>query len=286
MSSNPSAAPQPLLATEGLAAGYDGRRSRTVLAQVSLRLDPGELVVVLGPNGAGKSTLLRTLAGMLRPLKGTVEVSGQAVDGLSPSQRARLIGVVLPERVTPGMLSAYDLVGLGRYPHTSWAGGLRREDEEIIRWALRAVGIAHLATRDVAALSDGERQKVMIARALAQEPRVLILDEPTAFLDLPGRVDVMSLLGRLARRGDGDRAVLLSTHDLDLALRSADRVWLLDRKGDLQSGTPAELLAAGAFQTAFESEELSRYLPRAGALERDPPSSCPSPDKDDRFEPS
>lgn len=258
----------PLLAAHDLAAGYGGRRPRTVLPRVSLRLVAGELVVVLGPNGAGKSTLLRTLAGMLPPLAGAVEVAGQDVGKLSPRQRARLVGIVLPERVVPGMLSAYDLVGLGRHPHTSWAGGLRPGDHAVIRRAMDSVGIAHLAEREVVELSDGERQKVMIARALAQEPGVLVLDEPTAFLDLPGRVDVMSSLGRLARRSDSKRAVLLSTHDLDLALRSADRVWLLDRKGTVRSATPAGLLATDALQTAFESEALSRYLPGPNALER------------------
>ncbi len=257
----------PLLAARDLAAGYRGRPGRTVLSGVSVTLERGELVAVLGPNGAGKSTLLRTLAGMLPPLAGSVELAGRRLEALSARQLARSVGVVLPERATPGMVSAYDLVALGRYPHTGWWGRLRPGDGEVVDRAMAAVGVANLAGREVAALSDGERQKVMIARALAQEPEVLVLDEPTAFLDLPGRVAVMTLLGTLARR-TGAGAVVISTHDLDLALRTADRVWLLDRGGGLRSGTPRELVDGGALPAAFESEELTQYLPDAGSLER------------------
>ncbi len=253
----------PLLAADGLTTGYRGKGSHALLKRVAVQLDPGELVALLGPNGAGKSTLLRTLAGMQPALEGRVELMGTSLEALTPHQLARRVGVVLPERAAPGMLSAYDLVALGRYPHTGWAGRLRSHDEDVIRRAMHVVGVTDLARRNVATLSDGERQKVMIARALAQEPKVLILDEPTAFLDLPGRVEVMSLLSRLVRRPDTNCAVLLSTHDLDLALRTADRVWLLDRQGGLQTGPPNELLQTNVFETAFESEELSHYLPRA-----------------------
>ncbi len=254
----------PLLAARELVAGYGGRRRRVVLDGVSVELSSTEMVAVLGPNGAGKSTLLRTLAGMLPALGGELEIEGESLASLSPRQRARRIGVVLPERVAPGMLRGADLVALGRYPRTGWSGRLGPEDLEVVERMMRAVGAAHLAGRDVGALSDGERQRLMIARALAQEPRMLILDEPTAYLDLPGRVDVMHLLARLAGEGS---AVLISTHDLDLALRTAGRVWLLDHAGELRSGTPGELLRAGAFEQAFASEQLARYLPEPAAIE-------------------
>ncbi len=248
----------PLLAARELVAGYGGRRRRVVLDRVSVELSSTEMVAVLGPNGAGKSTLLRTLAGMLPPLGGRLELEGESLASLSAQQRACRIGVVLPERVAPGMLRGSDLVALGRYPHTAWSGRLEARDLEVVERMIEAVGASHLAGRDVAALSDGERQRLMIARALAQEPRMLILDEPTAYLDLPGRVEVMHLLAQLAQAGS---AVLISTHDLDLALRTAGRVWLLDHSGGLRSGTPAELLRAGAFQQAFASDQLARYLP-------------------------
>ncbi len=200
---------------------------------------------------------------MLPALGGRLELEGLELAELSPRRRARRIGVVLPERMTPGMLTGSALVALGRYPRTGWSGRLGDEDRRAVRRALEAVGAVHLAGREVSELSDGERQRLMIARALAQEPKLLILDEPTAFLDLPGRVEVMALLAGLARRGS---AVLISTHDLDLALRTAGRVWLLGRRGELHRGTPAELLRAGAFQAAFASDELARYLPDPAAV--------------------
>ena len=247
-----------LLAARDLIAGYGGRRGRTVLDGVSVELAAGEMVAVLGPNGAGKSTLLRTLAGMLPALGGVLELEGDNMASLTPMRRARRIGVVLPEGVAPGMLRAFDLVALGRYPRTGWLGRIGRRDHEVIERTMRSVGAWHLAGRDVGALSDGERQRLMIARALAQEPRLLVLDEPTAYLDLPGRLDVMHLLARLARAGSG---VLISTHDLDLALRTADRVWLIGAGGELSAGLPGELRRAGAFERAFDSPELARYLP-------------------------
>ena len=228
---------EPLLVARGLIAGYGGRRRRVVLDDISVEVADGEMVAVLGPNGAGKSTLLRTLTGMQPALDGELEIAGENLSSLSARQRARRIGVVLPERVAPGMLRGRELVALGRYPRTGWSGRLEAGDHEAIEQAMRSVGAVHLAERDVAALSDGERQRLMIARALAQEPRLLILDEPTAYLDLPGRVELMHLLLTLAKAGS---AVLISTHDLDLALRTAHRVWLLDHDGVLRSGTRAQ----------------------------------------------
>ena len=154
-----------------------------------------------------------------------------------------------------GNLTAYALAGLGRYPYTGWDGRLSPADEEVVRWAIDAVGAGDLAARSVGELSDGERQKVMIARALAQEPAVLLLDEPTAFLDLPRRVEILRLLRDLA--GREGRAVLLSTHDLDLALRCADRLWLLPPGGPLQAGAPEDLVLSGAFQRTFAGVEFN-----------------------------
>jgi iron complex transport system ATP-binding protein len=218
---------------------------------INASLQKGELVCLLGPNGAGKSTLLRTLAGMQRPLRGTVHLGQQNIHQLDARTIARQVSVVLTERVSVGMLTAYALVALGRHPYTSWTGQLTAVDEEVVRRALTAVSAAHLAPRLVHELSDGERQKVMIARALAQQPQVMLLDEPTAFLDLPRRVEIMGILRRLAH--EQDRAILLSTHDLDLALRMADTIWLMPEGGVLQVGTPEDLVLSGAFERAFHS---------------------------------
>lgn len=260
-----------LLNTHELAIGYRIRRgqNRLVAEGINLRLGAGELVCLLGPNGAGKSTLLRTLAGMQRPLTGQVRLLGADLHNLSPRDLARRMSLVLTERVDVGVLSARSLVAMGRYPHTDWTGRLTPEDEAIVSEALASVGAASLAARSVHELSDGERQKVLIARALAQEPHLLLLDEPTAFLDLPRRVEVMSLLHRLAR--DTGRAILLSTHDLDLALRSADQLWLLPPGGPLRAGIPEELVLEGAFQAAFPSEEVS-FDPYSGHFKLQTPA--------------
>lgn len=243
-----------LLATHQLAVGYKnaGQTTATVLDGINVTLHPGALTCLIGPNGAGKSTLMRTLAGMQTPLAGRVTLGRDELHRLPSAQVAKQLAVVLTERVDVGNLSAYALVALGRHPYTDWRGRLREQDEEVVRHALTTVGAAHLAARPVGHLSDGERQKVMIARALAQEPTVLILDEPTAFLDLPRRVEIMQLLHTLAR--EGNRAVLLSTHDLDLALRMADRLWLLPTGGPLTVGLPEELALNGALAHAFRGE--------------------------------
>jgi len=248
--------PDLVLETHDLAIGYPGKRQRRVVAEgINLRLYGGELVCLLGPNGAGKSTLLRTLAGMQRPLAGRVTLSGIDPHRLPPRELARRLSVVLTERAEVGALSARAVVALGRYPHTDWTGRLTPLDEAAVERALAAVGAAPLASRFVGELSDGERQKVLIARALAQEPRLLLLDEPTAFLDLPRRVEIMSILRRLAR--ETGQSILLSTHDLDLALRGADRLWLLPSGGPLRAGVPEELVLEGAFQATFPSADVT-----------------------------
>ncbi len=243
-----------ILTTHNLTIGYktSRRSTRVVAADISVSLQAGELVCLLGPNGAGKSTLLRTLAGMQPPINGQVLLLGDNVYKLAPQELAKRLSVVLTERVDVGMLSAYTLVTLGRYPYTNWWGQLTPQDQEIATWAIQAVGAAHYSERTVSELSDGERQKVMIARALAQSPVLMLLDEPTAFLDLPRRVEIMRLLRQLAR--ETKQAILLSTHDLDLALRIADRVWLLPLNAPLHIGAPEDLVLSGAFADTFQSE--------------------------------
>ena len=254
-----------ILELRGLAVGYLGpHKSRyTVASGINLTLDAGELVCLLGPNGVGKSTLLRTLAGMQKPLAGEVLLSGSNLHEVAKFELARKLSVVLTERVTVGLLTAYEVVGLGRSPYTSWSGALAERDHVIIDQAIRAVGAEALAQRYVSELSDGERQKVMLARALAQEPRLMILDEITAFLDLPRRVEIMRILRDLAHRHG--RAILLSTHDLELALSTADRVWLLPKNGALAAGAPEDLVLRGIFGAAFQSEGV-RFDPEAGSF--------------------
>jgi iron complex transport system ATP-binding protein len=243
-----------ILTTHNLTIGYKTSRKtvRYVASDISVSLLAGELVCLLGPNGAGKSTLLRSLAGMQPPISGEVRLLGENIYHLQPQELAKHLSLVLTEKVDVGMLSAYTLVTLGRYPYTDWWGNLTPEDEAIVHWAIKSVGAVHLAQRQVSELSDGERQKIMIARALAQSPIVMLLDEPTAFLDLPRRVEIMQLLRQLAR--ETNQAILLSTHDLDLALRLADKVWLLTANGILHVGAPEDLVLSGAFADTFRSE--------------------------------
>lgn len=245
-----------ILQIENLAIGYTQRNERKVVAQdITVDLHGGELVCLLGPNGAGKSTLMRTISGSQKPLAGRVLLEGVVIHDLSARQLAKKLSLVLTERVQAGMLTAYEVVALGRYPHTNWAGKLSDKDHEIIQWSIEMAGANELAGRVLSELSDGERQKIMVARALAQEPEVMILDEVTAFLDLPRRVEIMELLRKLAHTTG--KAILLSTHDMDLALRSADRLWLLPKGGNLHVGAPEDLVLNGSFEAAFASEGVT-----------------------------
>ena len=245
----------PVLALDHLVAGYAVPRqpARRVVGPVDLTLRAGELACLLGPNGAGKSTLLRTLAGMQAPVEGVVRLRGDNVHALAPRDLARQLSVVLTERITAGLLTVYELVALGRHPYTDWTGRLRDDDHAVVDRALRSVGADTLAHRLVAELSDGERQKCMVARALAQEPSVMILDEITAFLDLPRRVEVMRTLARLAH--EHACAILLPPQDLDLALHTADTLWVL-HDGRILAGPPAALVLDGTFEAAFAADGL------------------------------
>jgi iron complex transport system ATP-binding protein len=247
---------KPSIHTHDLSIGYRAsRKSDVVIAQnLNLTVKRGEFVALLGPNGAGKSTLLRTLAGMQKPLDGQVLLAGEDAHNIKSSDLAKHLSVVLTDRPNIGLMNGYALVALGRHPYTDWTGRLTEYDEAVIRWAVDAVHAGDIADKPVMELSDGQRQKLMIARALAQESDVIILDEPTAYLDLPRRVETMQLLKHLAH--ETNRAILLSTHDLDLALRSTDSLWLM-AEGQIRTGTPEDLVLSDAFEETFHSEGVS-----------------------------
>lgn len=254
-----------MLRLGGLDIGYRSSGGNTIVARdINLALDAGEFVCLLGPNGAGKSTLMRTIAGMQPPLSGSVRVGGENIHDIPARTRAALIGVVLTERVTAGLLTSYALVSLGRYPHTNWLGKLSETDHEVVRRSIEMAGAKDLAQRYVGELSDGERQRVMLARALAQQPTLMILDEITAYLDLPRRVEIIALLRQLAHEtGCG---MLISTHDLDLALRNADRVWLIDRSGTVRAGAPEDLVLSGNLAATFSDDRID-FDPIHGVLQ-------------------
>lgn len=213
------------ITTNRLTVGYRGHR---VVEDISLSLPCGRLVCLLGPNGAGKSTLLRTLCGFQPPIAGTVTISGNDITTMSAAEVARLVSVVLTDRPLTPSLTAAEMVGMGRAPYTGFWGRLSDEDRRLVSEAMQTVGIAPLATRRMGRLSDGERQKVMIAKAMAQHTPVIVLDEPTAFLDYPSKVAVMKTLARLAH--DEGKTILMSTHDLELAAQQGDELMKIENK--------------------------------------------------------
>lgn len=213
------------ITTNRLTVGYRGHR---VVEDISLSLPCGRLVCLLGPNGAGKSTLLRTLCGFQPPIAGTVTISGNDITTMSAAEVARLVSVVLTDRPLTPSLTATEMVGMGRAPYTGFWGRLSDDDSRLVSEAMQTVGIAPLATRRMGRLSDGERQKVMIAKALAQHTPVIVLDEPTAFLDYPSKVAVMKTLARLAH--DEGKTILMSTHDLELAAQLGDELMEIENK--------------------------------------------------------
>lgn len=233
----------------------------TVSGPLDAALRRGELTCLLGPNGAGKSTLLKTLSGALPPLSGTVNVDGRPLDSYSPQELSRVIGLVLTEKPAVGTMTVEQLVAMGRSPYTGFWGRLGPEDRRVVEEAISLVHIESLCGRPVASLSDGERQKVMIAKALAQQTPVIFLDEPTAFLDFPSKVEIMCLLRSLARIKE--TTVFISTHDLEIALQIADSVWLLDRGHGLKTGTPRGLADDGSLGVYFDRESV-RYDPATG----------------------
>ncbi|MCR4420709.1 MAG: ABC transporter ATP-binding protein [Clostridia bacterium] len=246
-----------VLRAHELATGYGGR---AVVREVEMAARAGQLVGVLGPNGAGKSTLLRCLAGLLAPLKGTVYIGQQALSELDARSLARSLAVVLTERPSVDLLTGFEVVGMGRYPYTGLLGGLARKDVEKVGAALRLVGAEELAQRYFAEMSDGEKQKVLLARALAQEPEVILLDEPTSHLDVKHRLEVMGILRGLCQsRGI---CVIVSLHEVDLAYKYADAVFLMKEGRIVGWGPPEEALTEETVAALYgmESATFDRWL--------------------------
>ena len=239
-----------LLRTEQLAIGYQV----PLIPGFDLALPEGQLVALLGVNGIGKSTLLRTLAGLQQPLQGRALINDTDLHRLSAAERARTVSVVLTERMAPPLMDVRTLVALGRQPWTDRFGALSGTDRERVQQALAQAGVEHLAGRALDACSDGERQKAFIARAIALDPPLLLLDEPTAYLDLPNRAAIVRLLRSIAR--ESRRLVLFSTHDIQLAVDLCDAVLLLRPGMPPWSGSPAEAVNGGLLEQAFAGSGL------------------------------
>lgn len=243
-----------LLSASDLTIGYGQHR---VAEGLSLSMNTGQLICLLGPNGAGKSTLLRTLGGLMNPLSGTIRIA-ETLSPFSASFLARRLAVVLSEFEGIGGIRARELVELGRAPYLGWYGKAGAEDQDIIQESLRETATIHLADRQVATLSDGEKQRVMIARALAQKTDLILLDEPTSHLDLEHRIGVMRLLHRLSRQQQ--KSILLSTHDLDLAIQGADYLWIMTAAGELVQGYPEDLLFSGQIAEVYGGKDQFDWM--------------------------
>lgn len=227
----------------------------TVAQQLTAAIPGGALTCLLGRNGAGKSTLLRTISAFQPPLEGSIRLLGRELRSYSDRELSHLLGVVLTDKCDLTNMTVVDLVGMGRAPYTGFWGRLTAEDRRLVNEAIEAVGIGGLAQRKIQTLSDGERQKVMIAKALAQQTPVILLDEPTAFLDYPSKVEIMQLLHRLTR--ETGKTIFLSTHDLELALQIADSIWLMKRGAPLVTGTPEDLSLAGTLENFFPQQGIA-----------------------------
>lgn len=240
-----------LLHTKRLAIGYN--KKQVLHQQLMLQLNAGEMVGLIGPNGCGKSTLIRTLSGLQSALEGTVYIHNKPLNKLSQTQRAKYMAVVLTDSIHTQSLTVRQLVEMGRFPHTNWAGKLQSKDHALVNKAIEQVHLSHKANRFYNELSDGEKQRVMIAKALAQDTPIIFLDEPTAHLDLPNTIDIMMLLQQLA--ATTQKAILLSTHELELAIQISDKLWLLTAQG-IKKGIPEDMILSGHIDNAFTPNQF------------------------------
>ena len=238
---------------KNLTIGYASKNSfKKVSEGIDASIISGELTCLLGANGAGKSTLLKTLCAFLPKLTGEIFMQNKEISRYTDKEISRIIGVVLTDRNEMQNLTVTELVSMGRSPYTGFWGWLDEEDKKIVNQSIALVNIEELASRMMHTLSDGERQKVMIAKALAQETPVIYLDEPTAFLDFPSKVEIMQLLLRLTR--ETNKTIFLSTHDLELALQLADKLWLMKKDSGIIIGTPENLSKQGHLGSFFKSD--------------------------------
>ena len=226
-----------MLKTENLSVGYS---NYVVVEGINLEIREREILCIIGPNGAGKSTLLKTIGTYLKPKKGVVYLNSQNIHKLSPKELAKEMSVVLTERVNPGNMTGYDIIAIGRHPYTDLFGRLGERDKRIIEHAAESVNATHLLSKNFFEMSDGERQKIMIARALAQEPKVLILDEPTSFLDAKHKIELTILLRKLST--ENNLAIVVTLHDIELALRIADKMALIKDNRIVAYGHPEDIM--------------------------------------------
>ena len=243
-----------ILQTQHLSIGYTSKAvTKTVASEVSIQLEQGKLIGLVGANGVGKSTLLRTITGIQKALSGTVLLNEKTIESFEPLALAQQISVVLTEKLPPSNLTVYELIALGRQPYTNWLGKLTDEDKIQIERAIELTEINHLINQKHYEISDGQLQKVLIARALAQDTPLIVLDEPTTHLDLLHKVSLFKLLKKLTN--ETQKCILFSTHDIDLAIQLSDEMIVMDGKTVIQD-QPCNLISKGVFSTLFKNEHI------------------------------
>lgn len=243
-----------ILSTSNLNIGYKSKKSSVTIAQnLNLNLEPGKLIALIGANGIGKSTLLRTITGIQHPLSGTVLLNDKNVFEYKPLDLAQNLSIVLTEKLPPSNLSVFELVALGRQPYTNWIGTLTQYDITKVNEALELTQISHLSHKKHYEISDGQLQKVLIARALAQDTPLIILDEPTTHLDLLHKVALFKLLKKLTH--ETGKCILFSTHDIDLAIQLSDEMIIMTPEAFIQD-EPCNLIATGSFATLFKDDHI------------------------------
>ena len=243
-----------ILTLDSLKIGYlSGKQKHILLPPLNGTANKGELIAVLGRNGIGKSTLLRTITGIQPSLGGGISLAGKNLKSYSRTELAQKIGYISTEIVKVNNMSVYDLVALGRFPHTNWIGKITATDNEKIMDAIEKTSMLAFCNNNISELSDGERQKAMIARILAQDTDIMVMDEPTAFLDIGSKYEILNLLHGLSQKNH--KTIIFSTHDLHMAVSQSEKVWLiLDNK--LLEGAPEDLMIEGAFDNLFDSSSV------------------------------
>lgn len=245
-----------ILNTTSLSIGYE---NKTIVSDINVTLNEGDIIALVGPNGAGKSTLFKTFSTHIKPVGGKIELFWKDLMTYSPKERAKLLGIVLTERPDDMFLKVFDVVAAGRYPYTGMFGKLSEDDENIIKASLELVGVNKLINKVFNTLSDGEKQKVMIAKAIAQNTPIIMLDEPTAFLDYPSKIDLFSLLKKLAK--EQHKAIIFSSHDLELLLRYTDNLWIIAKNKPFIAGQSIDLLKNGVIKEYFDLKDAdNQYL--------------------------